>query len=248
MRASLVAMAVVLAGCGSAQAERSSCDFRDLHRTCLDKADVLPIHRIKRGTPYAQARLQIMDKGFKPVRVSGSPTDRCEAGQIACEAYPEAIRCEGSAKGPLCQFAFEKDDIWYLVQTSGETARFDGATIMREQDYALTRRFDGAKPVEDEPILTAKRGTAYARVRQSLIAAGYRPDAVSGPAERRCSIGRDECETYPETIACSGTGRANCSFLFSRGSRHYVVDTYGEDALYGGARTISERDYTQMRN
>jgi hypothetical protein len=77
--------------------------------------------------------------------------------------------------------------------------------------------------------------TPYADARESLLALGWTP-LVTDKDPNRCSPGRDECETYPETVACSGTGRGFCSFRWRRKETIIEIGTYGEDPIVGSVR------------
>ena len=71
--------------------------------------------------------------------------------------------------------------------------------------------------------------TPYSDARVSLLALGWKPAPVP-TAEQFCTGGREDvCSRYPETLSCSGTGRAFCSFAWRQGQRLIEVTTQGEE-------------------
>jgi hypothetical protein len=84
--------------------------------------------------------------------------------------------------------------------------------------------------VEAARLPSFPQRTTYVKARTSLIGLGWAP-APTSKDPTRCSPGADECATYPETLACSGTGLARCSFLWRRGATLIEVGTFGEDRL-----------------
>ena len=68
------------------------------------------------------------------------------------------------------------------------------------------------------------KGTPYSVARRMLVEAGYRPFRFPGKGAA-CSTDRKEiCKQYPETMSCSGTGYAICSFLFTSKSMKSSVE------------------------
>ena len=61
------------------------------------------IPKIRKGTPYAVARAELLRGGWMPVKAS---EPGCEAGrEDVCAKYPEAQSCAGTGFG-LCSFDF----------------------------------------------------------------------------------------------------------------------------------------------
>jgi hypothetical protein len=72
-------------------------------------------------------------------------------------------------------------------------------------------------------------GTSYEAARPVLIERGLEPVPVRHAADSfECFDGL--CERFPEVLTCSGTGRAQCSFVYRsrRDGRIFVVQTRGE--------------------
>lgn len=65
--------------------------------------------QVKRGTPYATARLQLVAQGFDPVRVLANPRgfggEPCPRDSL-CHTYPELANC--AADIPTCLFLFRR--------------------------------------------------------------------------------------------------------------------------------------------
>jgi hypothetical protein len=67
--------------------------------------------------------------------------------------------------------------------------------------------------------------TDYGEARNSLIALGWRP--VTMPDAQKCD-GDERCRGRPEMLACSGTGRASCTFTWKRRDTLIEIGTVGE--------------------
>lgn len=93
-----------------------------------------------------------------------------------------------------------------------------------------TRGLAGTTP---DPLLQLARegpphfakGTLYRTVRARLMAEGWRPYRV--PGSQGCPPGW-ACSRFPETLFCAGTGRAVCSYGWSRSGAYLLVYAYGE--------------------
>lgn len=86
---------------------------------------------IKAGTPYAQARKQMLSAGLAPYHVRTyrllNEPYRCEGREDVCGAYPEAAECVGTGNGD-CEFLFSKGGgIIVMIYTVGE--RREGLTV-----------------------------------------------------------------------------------------------------------------------
>ena len=67
----------------------------------------------------------------------------------------------------------------------------------------------------------------YAKARKALLKKGWKP--VHEPeAGFVCQKGDPRCEGRPETVACAGTGNANCIFRLKRKGVVVDVNTVGE--------------------
>ena len=67
----------------------------------------------------------------------------------------------------------------------------------------------------------------YAKARKLLVKQGWKP--VHEPeAGFVCQKGDVRCEGRPETVACAGTGNANCIFRWKRKKLVIDVNTVGE--------------------
>ncbi len=80
------------------------------------------------------------------------------------------------------------------------------------------------------------RNESYKSVRIKMLKAGWKPYHSSEADE--CDAGDTRCEGRPEMQACSGTGKAPCSFLWKRKGKLVRIVTSGEDASYAG-HTVS---------
>lgn len=93
--------------------------------------------------------------------------------------------------------------------------------------------FTSAGFAQTKALPKMKKGESYTKVREKLIAAGWKPYHKKGADE--CMAGDARCEGRPEMEACAGTGMANCRFLWKRkGSRTLAIFTVGENAGYDG--------------
>ena len=68
------------------------------------------------------------------------------------------------------------------------------------------------RPGSGFPLI--RKGTPYAAARASLLSARNLPAIRRDSAPEQCLGREDVCRTYPETEACSGTGRAYCRFAW----------------------------------
>jgi hypothetical protein len=67
----------------------------------------------------------------------------------------------------------------------------------------------------------------YAKARASLLKHGWKPVHAPEPGFV-CQKGDVRCEGRPETVACAGTGAANCIFRWKRKAVVIDVNTVGE--------------------
>jgi hypothetical protein len=77
---------------------------------------------IKAGTPYAQARKQMLSAGFAFYHVGTYRLlkEPCLGREDVCGAYPEAADCAGTGNGD-CEFLFSKGrGIMVMIHTVGE--------------------------------------------------------------------------------------------------------------------------------
>jgi hypothetical protein len=75
-------------------------------------------------------------------------------------------------------------------------------------------------------IPTFPASTPYAKARETLLAQGWAPFHVD--AADTCFAGDDRCQGRPEMAFCSGTGEAQCGFLWKKGDTLIEVITGGE--------------------
>jgi hypothetical protein len=66
--------------------------------------------------------------------------------------------------------------------------------------------------------------TPYAIARTTLLSLGRGPV----PSSTTCPPGMSECEIYPETLFCSGSGLARCAFRWNKAGTLIEVDTIRE--------------------
>lgn len=76
--------------------------------------------------------------------------------------------------------------------------------------------------------LTFRNNEPYAQVRETLLKHGWRPVHAPDPGFI-CNNGDNRCEGRPETVACAGTGMAQCVFRWSRQRTILDVNTCFED-------------------
>lgn len=85
--------------------------------------------------------------------------------------------------------------------------------------------YDLANPVEKRPNF--KKGESYASVRTKMIKAGWKP--FHSEDADTCSAGDSRCTGRPEMQSCSGTGLANCRFLWKKDGKMTAICTVGEE-------------------
>ena len=76
-----------------------------------------------------------------------------------------------------------------------------------------------------------KTGESYARVRTTMIRAGWKP-FHSDDADRPCYDSDPRCEGRPAMESCAGTGLANCRFLWRKGRKSAAICPIGEAAVF----------------
>ena len=76
--------------------------------------------------------------------------------------------------------------------------------------------------------LPSIRNESYASAREKMIAAGWQPFHASNADP--CENDDPRCKDRPEMEACSGTGAANCRFLWKKGEKIVGICTVGEEA------------------
>jgi hypothetical protein len=77
---------------------------------------------IKAGTPYAQARKQMLSAGFAPYHVGTYRLVKtpCVGREDVCGTYPEAADCAGTGNAD-CEFLFSKGrETIVMIHTVGE--------------------------------------------------------------------------------------------------------------------------------
>jgi hypothetical protein len=81
-----------------------------------------------------------------------------------------------------------------------------------------------AAGLTDEQVNGAKVGMGYKEVRERLMELGFAAASASKDITR-CGTRRKICASFPEVIACSGTGTAPCRFEFRypRGRKIVVI-------------------------
>jgi hypothetical protein len=84
-----------------------------------------------------------------------------------------------------------------------------------------------------ETLPALRKGQDYGKLRQSLLAQGWKP--VTLPDAESCGTGDRRCAGRPEVYVCAGTGLANCIFTWRRGGTVIDVGTVGE------ARAVFDR-------
>jgi hypothetical protein len=77
-----------------------------------------------------------------------------------------------------------------------------------------------------EKLPNIRKGQDYGKLRQSLLAQGWKP--VTLPDAERCGAGDRRCAGRPEVFVCAGTGLANCIFTWRRGGTVIDIGTVGE--------------------
>ena len=92
-----------------------------------------------------------------------------------------------------------------------------------------------------ESVPTIREGSLYASARGTLMAKGFQPVPSGNRDDARCSAGRqDVCAAYPETVSCSGTGAAECRFIFtSKAGTTLTLVAEGQDA--GRLKVVTSR-------
>jgi hypothetical protein len=70
--------------------------------------------------------------------------------------------------------------------------------------------------------------TPYPEARKRLLSLGWEPV----PLRTTCPPGVHECETYPETLFCSGSDVARCAFRWSKSGTLIEVDTFREEERF----------------
>jgi len=99
--------------------------------------------RIALGTPYPEARRQLMAQGFDPVRiVAWGPGQQC-GWTVVCDKYKETFSCAGDA--PLCEFLYRRrsDGRYWSVETRGEPIGRGNFRAMRYAGAGATGRDEG---------------------------------------------------------------------------------------------------------
>lgn len=90
----------------------------------------------------------------------------------------------------------------------------------------------GITPVTGLPKLV--EGESYRKVRIKMIRAGWKP--YHSPDADVCDKGDKRCQGRPEMSSCSGTGEANCAFLWKRKGKTVEIYTKGLNTGYSGFR------------
>lgn len=76
-----------------------------------------------------------------------------------------------------------------------------------------------------------KKHENYASVRSAMLKAGWTPFHMDGADA--CSKGDARCAGRPEMAHCTGSGQANCQFLWKKNGKTAGICTVGEDpAVY----------------
>jgi hypothetical protein len=76
-----------------------------------------------------------------------------------------------------------------------------------------------------------KKGKSYNEgLRQKLFAAGWDTHGGDIRGDGECDASADErCDTFPEALACSGSGAAFCNMVWINNGRTITITTSGED-------------------
>ena len=109
--------------------------------SCAAAANAGPAKpHVKEGTPYPEARVELIRQGFDPVRIVSWDTfdHRC-FGQDICAVYRELLQC--AADTPACEFLYRRrsDGRYWVVGIRGEA---DKPTVKAMRGL----RYDGAGP------------------------------------------------------------------------------------------------------
>ena len=103
---------------------------------------------VKRGTPYADARAELIHQGFDPVRIllwdaTLGKDQACPGWSQVCVAYPEVMNCFVDI--PVCQFMYRRrsDGRYWTVNSLGEPDRHkgDGLRSVTYDTAASTPRY-----------------------------------------------------------------------------------------------------------
>lgn len=73
------------------------------------------------------------------------------------------------------------------------------------------------------------KGQPYEVARAEIVGDGWQPSEQRHENVLRDCGSREPCKVYPETVACSGTGKAFCAFEFHKDGRTLKVVTRWED-------------------
>jgi len=104
---------------------------------------------------------------------------------------------------------------------------------------AVTPRKSPVKSNQNEaPRPSFEKGEAYAKVREKLLSEGWQP--YTSRFSDKCMQGDRRCEGRPEMEACSGTGAANCKFVWQRGEHMLSIFTVGMDAEFQSLQTYKK--------
>jgi len=90
------------------------------------------------------------------------------------------------------------------------------------------------------PTLPDLRGKSFMDARDRLLATGWGQGPTTNDPNK-CSPGREDvCKTFPhETRYCSGSGLAQCGFVYWKDEHIAVIKTQGEEIP--GMRVVSAR-------
>lgn len=75
-----------------------------------------------------------------------------------------------------------------------------------------------------------KKNENYSSVRSKLIKNGWKP--FHAEDADTCSSDDERCKNRPEMAYCSGSGQANCKFLWKKKEQKLAVCTIGEVASF----------------
>ena len=91
------------------------------------------LNTIKRGTPYAVARGDMLLAGNKPDYHTEADHDQCSFNKPMCRVYPEMDDCSGTGLG-YCRFGWTaKEGGRYVIVTTGELeSSMPVSTVQRE--------------------------------------------------------------------------------------------------------------------
>jgi hypothetical protein len=193
-----------------------------------------PLPTFGEKTTYAEARAELIAKGFTPMRNGGQNWNDCEDHPDLCQQFPELTDCIDNA-GSDCGFLWKTPDGDYVLLSAagccehwiyGPETEFYGPRYISAEDARATL----AGPDPSLPRLSRK--LRYPQTRRRLIALGYIPQRVSSDQRKEDCIYsyKAMCHRYAELESC---GNAFCTFVFRRRSDDRLVIVRIRSEFYG---------------